>query len=322
MISNNTNNRSLDLSDTESTLAERRDAAYKDLPWTAFFVSWTKAIEDPIQKIFFKDNDVQDEMDRACGGYPLLWPLHRVHFFDRIARQSVNGEICVGKPTNQIVTLGSGLDTRSVRMAEVEASDGSRSRPRYYEIDREAIVEYKKMCYDLEGYNYENNAMVSGDYIAEFDQVFRILEERGLRRNEPVTIIWEGNLGYLDSSDVLRTILRICRFFENTTVYFAIDVIPTAWCNERRGEFLQEELGMLHILEELLRLGIPMFNGYDDIETEIITPINDMLSVEGVKGTLVLVSNESCTKYANPQLYPNTSKDTDHYRMIHFRYQC
>eukprot|EP00127_Corallochytrium_limacisporum_P006787 Clim_evm2s236 gene=Clim_evmTU2s236 len=284
-------------STSTSALSERRDAAYKELPWTAFFVSWIKAIEDPIHKIFFKGNDMQEEQNRNG--------LDKTGFM----------------PATQVITLGSGLDTRSIRMAEIETPNGMKVRPRFFEVDREAILEYKKMCYDIEGYNYENDVIISGDYVDDFDGVFSRFEERGLKRDKPTTIVWEGNVMYLSPADVHQTIVKICKFFKSTNVYFAVDIMPTTWADERVAGVIKHELGLLHLLYELRRLGYPIYNGYDDVEGEMVKPANGMLPAADVKGTLVYVSNEPCKQYADPQDYPDVSEDCLQYRMINFIYQ-
>eukprot|EP00127_Corallochytrium_limacisporum_P006010 Clim_evm87s215 gene=Clim_evmTU87s215 len=308
-----------------SSLSERRDAAYKDLPWTAFFVSWIKAIEDPIHKIFFKDNDMQEEQNRVFGGHALTWPAHRVHFFDRIVRDSVRAENGLDKtglmPATQVITLGSGLDTRSIRMAEIETPNGMKVKPRYFEVDREAILEYKKMCYGIEGYDYENDIIISGDYVDDFDGVFNKFEASGLKRDEPTTIVWEGNVMYLSPADVHQTIVRICNFFKSTNVYFAVDIMPTTWADDRVADVINHEFGLVHFIHELRRIGYPLHNGYDDVEGELVKPANDMLPAADVKGTLVYVSNEPCKQYADPQEYPDVSDDCLQYRMINFIYQ-
>eukprot|EP00127_Corallochytrium_limacisporum_P000287 Clim_evm2s10 gene=Clim_evmTU2s10 len=312
-------------SHSKEALAERRNAAYKDLPWTAFFVSWIKAEEDPILKIFFKGNDMQEEVDNFCGGHRWLWNAHRVHFFDRVLRESVRGEIGYPEnkrqPATQVVNLGAGLDTRSIRMAEIETPDGTKSEPRYFEVDREAITDYKKMCYDLEGYNYDNNVIIGGDYIASFDDVFHRFQERGLKRDEPTTIVWEGNTAYFPRPVTLQTIANVCKFFKDTTVYFAMDIVPTSVTNGNYRDVIKKELGLLSVLDQWDDMGLPRPVGYDDVETDIVKPVNVMLAAEGINGKVCLVSNEPLKDYANLDIDPDISDDANLYRMVNLIYQ-
>eukprot|EP00127_Corallochytrium_limacisporum_P002568 Clim_evm4s134 gene=Clim_evmTU4s134 len=313
------------LDDTRKALAERREAAYKDLPWTAFFVSWIKSTEDPIHKIFFKDNDMREDAERVCGGHVHIWPTLRGHFFDKIVRDSVGGENGLHdkgyKVATQIVNLGAGLDTRSIRMAEIQTKNGVKA-PRYFEVDREVIADYKTMCYDLEGYNHDNCVITGGDYVTGFDDIFRHFENNGLQRDTPTVVIWEGNINYLTTADLHQTIVRLCKFFQNTTLYIAFDCAPPHMTDGRHREFVKEELALVCLLDKWHELGLPPLANYIDVEEEIVNPPRKMFSAEGINGTLTFVSNEPVKQYADPSKYPDVNNDANLYRMISLIYEA
>eukprot|EP00127_Corallochytrium_limacisporum_P000220 Clim_evm37s7 gene=Clim_evmTU37s7 len=309
----------------KESLASRKDEAYQNIPWTAFYASYLKAPEDPFVRCLFNPEDLHNEIfNNLCGGHYHAWPMYRVHFYDRIMKQSVSGRLGhhSGKgyrPVTQMVTLGAGLDTRSVRTPTVPGRRGEPVALRFYETDCENLLNYKQLCFQHEGYSTDRLVCVPGNYVTEFDKIFARFEEQGLKRDQPTMVTWEGNIMYNPHNDVLKTVVNVCDFFRDTALYFAYDSLPSAMIADPSGTW-REEVGLAHVMEKITEMGCPFVNGLDDHHKEVVEPVNKMLEEAGIPGTIALISDESCMTYADPVHHPDVNDDAHKYRMVNIIY--
>merc|ERR1712070_1260895 len=89
--------------------------------------------------------------------------------------------------TRQIVYLGSGLDTKALRLHSPAV--------RTWEVDREAVLAYKQKRLAKAGFLQYPAELVKGDYF-QMDLLGE-LQKAGLELQHPVLFVWEGNQMYI-----------------------------------------------------------------------------------------------------------------------------
>lgn len=97
----------------------------------------------------------------------------------------------------QVVILGSGLDTRPLRLAS--------DHVKFYEVEQKHVLQYKAEQIEQFGY-HQNSQFIHADY-TDVDVVAMLLE-RGLDPELETFFLWEGNIFYLKYEN-------ICHVLEN-----------------------------------------------------------------------------------------------------------
>ena len=91
----------------------------------------------------------------------------------------------------QVVVLGSGFDTRSIRKQTAGVN--------YFEIDDPGTLNFKKARLEANNIRAGTN-YISGDYVS--DDLNTLLESGGFDFSLPAHFIWEGNTMYLTADSV------------------------------------------------------------------------------------------------------------------------
>jgi len=168
---------------------------------------------------------------------------YRTRYFDNQIRQKM------AEGVEQFVVLGSGLDTRSIRLG----SDGGAAR--FYEVEQGHVLEYKRAQLEQAGY-----AMASTFVHAEYTSVDYLtdLVARGFDPAKRTFILWEGNIFYLEYESALRVLTTLrdrLERFEITFDYLSKKLIAKT-TGYRRSEKLLDGFGSM---------GAPWNTGIDDI---------------------------------------------------------
>lgn len=160
-----------------------------DVGMTAFFIAWFRDAERNRPDSLFNDPYSQwfvpDEVKPAAQRFAELCPAFddlircRLLFF----RELVQAEIARG--TRQIVSVGSGFDTRPL----IFRADGVT----FFDVDQPAVVQYKQQV--LADHGLPPWPAVPGDYLDV--NLPDKLQDAGFDPNQPSLFIWEGNTMYL-----------------------------------------------------------------------------------------------------------------------------
>ncbi len=118
---------------------------------------------------------------------------YRTRFFD----DALVAEFKRG--VKQVVVLGAGLDTRSLRLGGAGVT--------FYEVDCEAVLSYKQRQLADHGYAAEASVYVPGDYIR--DDVWALLKARGFDAGAETFFIWEGNTMYIPAEAIIAFLGRL-----------------------------------------------------------------------------------------------------------------
>jgi methyltransferase (TIGR00027 family) len=120
---------------------------------------------------------------------------YRTKFFD----DQIRARIAAG--VGQFVILGSGLDTRSIRLVANGAP------VRFFEVDQQPVLEYKREALEGAGYDVEST-LIHAEYTSV--EFMSALESKGLDLGKSTFVLWEGNTMYLEYESLLA-VLRTLR---------------------------------------------------------------------------------------------------------------
>lgn len=218
---------------------------------TAFIIAEFRAEEnesaeplyqDEIVKLFL-DRETQQVAQRVAQSFPAVKDLVklRTRYFDDVLAQ----QLALG--CQQVVILGSGLDTRAVRMAI--------SGVRYFEIDQAATLQLKAERLAANGIAAQVT-YIPGDYVK--DDLMGLLESSHFNAQLPTYFLWEGNVTYLKKGEiiaVLDVIRNRVRQFELSLDYMSDQVI-----NKTTGYAELDDY-----MEQLERRGASWITGFKDM---------------------------------------------------------
>jgi len=192
-----------------------------DVGHTAFLIAQWRAEEtetlsplyyDHIANIFLSDkshhmalniNDVSPSTKYLVN--------YRTKFFD----DSFSARIKRG--FKQIVILGAGLDSRSLRLGEESV--------KVYEIDKEEVLSFKSSKIKAHGY-HEKSLYIPIDYVGS--DFISCLKEYGFDCSEKTYFIWEGNSMYLEEghiTSILNNMKKHVAHFEISFDYLSEKLI-------------------------------------------------------------------------------------------------
>lgn len=197
---------------------------------------------DPIVSLFL-DDDARAGADELLRAFPPAGDMIQVRtaYFDRVLVE----QIAAG--ARQVAILGSGFDTRPVRIAGPGV--------RYYEIDRPETLAYKQRVLE-QGLIRPEVTYVPGDYIA--DGVVPLLERAGFDFAVPSFFLWEANISYLEHSQVLEVLEAL----RDRVAEFAISFDYMA---DRVIKRTTGHADLDGYLDYFARMGAPWVCGFDDI---------------------------------------------------------
>ena len=147
----------------------------------------------------------------------------------------------------QIVLLGAGLDTRSLRLGHPSAT--------FYEIDRSEVLSYKQQ--QLERYGYAAGShFIEGDYIR--DDLFALLGSRGFKADKETFFIWEGNTMYIPADVILGFLSRLRAGVSRFRISF--DYVSEEMIQRKTGF-----AGAGNLVSGFENIGAPWMTGFADI---------------------------------------------------------
>jgi O-methyltransferase involved in polyketide biosynthesis len=126
----------------------------------------------------------------------------------------------------------------------------------YFEIDDEATLSLKQVCYD-EHHIRANVRFIPGNYVT--DGLIRLLEEANFDFALPTYLIWEGNTMYLpmeSAKQILAQLRTHLRQFRLSFDYMAEEVI-----SKTTGD-----AGIGRLVETFANMGAPWVFGIRDIQ--------------------------------------------------------
>lgn len=178
-------------------------SASNNVSGTAFIIAEFRAEEneavaplykDEIVRLFLNEQTrkVADQIAQTFPQAKEMIKLRTKYFDDVLSQQILQG-------CEQVVILGSGLDTRAVR----KNADGVI----YFEIDAQATLQLKAERL-RENQITANVRYIPGDYIK--DNLIAMLKENKFNFNMHTYFLWEGNTTLLTKENIMLVLKQIC----------------------------------------------------------------------------------------------------------------
>lgn len=148
---------------------------------------------DPIANIFVSPASAGwiDEVTAASVSTSRLIAYRTRYFDDRLRAEQRRG-------VKQVVLLGSGLDTRALRLGEPSAA--------FFEIDGADVLGFKQATLERHGYALASR-FIAADYLR--DDWLGALRAQGFRDEAETFVIWEGNTMYLPAEAIVALLARL-----------------------------------------------------------------------------------------------------------------
>lgn len=224
----------------------------KNVTGTAFIIAEFKAEEtkeaepiytDFIIKLFLND-ETKKIADQVAKTFPAAKEMVKIRtkYFDDVLSEQIS------QGCQQVVILGSGLDTRAVRKKAADVA--------YFEIDhlstlqlKQDILKQNKIAADV--------CYIPGDYVK--DNFIKLLRENSFNFNAPTFILWEGNTAYLQKEAVnfvLEEIRDNIQYFKLSLDYMSDQVIAKTTGYQEITDYMTE----------FEKMGAPWVTGFAGIE--------------------------------------------------------
>jgi methyltransferase (TIGR00027 family) len=226
-------------------------SAIKDVSGTAFVVAEFRAEENHASTPLYRDSVVAllltDESrhaaQRIAAAFPAVKDMVKVRtrYFDDVLEKHLRWQV------GQVVILGAGLDTRSVRKRSAAVT--------YFEIDDPATLKWKQTCYERAGVEV-NVRFIPGNYVT--DDLIALLAEHGFDFDLPTYFIWEGNVMYLPDEGVAHTLRELTRRVARFSVSF--DYLADSVISNTTGD-----AGIVTLVESFAAMGARWRSGIRDI---------------------------------------------------------
>lgn len=217
---------------------------------TAFIIAQWRANEternnplyhDTLASIFLSDEfkKLATQISKVSSSTELLINLRTKFFDDTLVKQIENS-------TQQVVILGAGFDTRSIRLGE--------SHVKFFEVDKKEVLQFKSQKLRSHGYS-ENSTYIACNYL-DTDFISQ-MEGKGFDSTLDTFFLWEGNTMYLSVEDIIGLLKRIGLRMDRFRISF---------------DYLSERLLRLDqrpkegkLIDEFDNMGAPWRTGFDDI---------------------------------------------------------
>lgn len=198
---------------------------------------------DPVANIFITPGMESwvDQVTQASVSTRHLISYRTRYFDDCLLSEMERGVV-------QVVLLGAGLDTRSLRLGHPSVS--------FYEVDQAEVLAYKKQQLEANGYSVRSH-LIEGDYIR--DDLFGLLKSRGFKAEEETYFIWEGNTMYIPVEAIVSFLTRL----RTEVLRFRISF-----------DYLSEEMiqrntgfeGAVNLVDGFAKMGAPWVTGFAGIQ--------------------------------------------------------
>jgi methyltransferase (TIGR00027 family) len=203
----------------------------------------TPLYTDQIVKFFLNDQ-IKETAKTIAQNFPAAKEMIklRTKYFDDILSQ----QIALGY--QQVVILGSGLDTRPVRQ-NVEGVT-------YFEIDTKATLQLKEDT--LKSKNIAANVhYIAGDYVK--DGLVSLLNQTSFNFELPTYILWEGNTTLIKKEEVIAVLKQIHDNFHSFRLSF--DYMSDKVISRTTG---YEDIN--DYIDRYEKLYTPWITGFENIE--------------------------------------------------------
>ena len=223
----------------------------KNVSGTAFIIAEFRAEENAAPEPLYRDEIVELFLDRnskqvahqVAQSFPPVKDMVklRTRYFDDVLAQ----QLALG--CRQVVILGSGLDTRAVRMPAPEV--------RYFEIDQAATLQLKAERLAANGIAAEVT-YIPGDYVK--DDLIALLENNQFDFQLPTYFLWEGNITYLQREDIIAVLDAIRNHVEHFKL--SLDYLLDQVIAKTTGYVELDDY-----IEQLEQRGAPWVTGFNDM---------------------------------------------------------
>ncbi len=224
---------------------------YEQVGRTAFVIAQWRAEEaeqpaplfrDHVANIFLNDDNIQSAANIAkASPSTKLLVRYRTRYFDDLIMEQIQHGI------KQIIILGSGLDTRPIRLRSADVT--------FYEVEQKHVLEYKQE--QLQKFGYASaSCLIPCDYTTT--DVISLLKKEGFDLAMKTFILWEGNVFYLAYEDVKLVLQKKKKKLTEFALTF--DYLSQKLINRSTGFRKSQDL-----LNSFSSLGAPWNTGFDDI---------------------------------------------------------
>lgn len=224
----------------------------KNVSGTAFIIAEFRAEEneaaiplyrDEIVRLFLND-ETKAIAEQVAQTFPAAKEMVKVRtkYFDDVLSEQIS------QGCQQIVILGAGLDTRAVRIPAEGVT--------YFEIDCEDTLELKQACLNDNRVS-ANATYIPGNYVK--DNLIELLSHNNFNFELPTYFLWEGNITYLNKSEIisiLDTIRDRVKRFTLSLDYLSDRVIHRTTGYPDINEYINE----------LEKIGAPWHSGFKNME--------------------------------------------------------
>ena len=124
----------------------------------------------------------------------------------------------------QIIVLGSGLDTKAIEYADKDVD--------IYYVDHPKSIEFSRGL--LKKMNRSNLKFISFDLQDDATYLLQILNEAGIDKFKDTLVIWEGSSYYINPKSSLYLISSLINYFKKFKFYFDI-LCSGAYQNSSKG---------------------------------------------------------------------------------------
>ncbi len=227
------------------------DSIYEKVGRTAFVIAEWRAEEsesaDPIFSDHLANIFLNTETQQAASDIAKASPStkflvrYRTRYFDDVILNRIQ------KGIKQFLILGSGLDTRPIRLN----SDGVK----FYEVEQEHVLEFKAQQIKKFGYR-QNSIFVPCDYTGT--DFISMLKEKGFDPSLETFLLWEGNIFYLKYDNICHTLENLKNGIDKFEIAF--DYLSEKLITRSTGFKRSQEL-----LNGFSNIGAPWNTGFDDI---------------------------------------------------------
>lgn len=185
----------------------------KNVSGTAFVIAAFREEENYSSSPLYNDQVVQlflnDQIRQTAQSIAQNFPAAkemiklRTKYFDTVLSRQI------AENKQQILILGSGLDTRPVRQNVADVT--------YFEIDDAATLHLKKEV--LENHDISANVhYIAGDYVKS--GLVTLLKQTNFNFKLPTYILWEGNTTLIPRNAVIEVLKQIQDNFSNFSLSF------------------------------------------------------------------------------------------------------
>jgi len=198
---------------------------------------------DQVVQLFLND-DIKETAKDIAQNFPAAKEMIklRTKYFDDILSQQI------ALSYQQVVILGSGLDTRPVRQNMAGVT--------YFEIDTKATVQLKEDTFKSNNIA-ANVHYIPGDYVK--DGLVSLLNQTSFNFEIPTYILWEGNTTLIQKQDVISVLKQIRDNFHN--FHLSFDYMSDKVISRTTG---YDDIN--DYIERYEKLYTPWITGFDNIE--------------------------------------------------------